>query len=187
MDIFPWSSFYPSYRLLYMSHIVLAWCVILCVIVPGPPVGILFPEVRTNSVRLIWQPPAQPNGIILGECTIYKMSSMILDIIMTHCIFLLCWSKEKDISQFDFVLQPHCSLCTSFCWSLCLLSLSDHIQKKLFKQQRRHRRRAEPQRATVHSDWTETRNGLCIPPHCSNTKGLGGGCWSFGGHNWKKR
>uniref|UniRef100_A0A8C5E0T0 Protein sidekick-2-like n=1 Tax=Gouania willdenowi TaxID=441366 RepID=A0A8C5E0T0_GOUWI len=35
--------------------------------VPGPPVGILFPEVRTTSVRLIWQPPAQPNGIILGE------------------------------------------------------------------------------------------------------------------------
>ncbi|MGH0121573.1 UNVERIFIED_CONTAM: hypothetical protein FKN15_040700 [Acipenser sinensis] len=36
--------------------------------VPGPPVGILFPEVRTTSVRLIWQSPAQPNGIILGEC-----------------------------------------------------------------------------------------------------------------------
>uniref|UniRef100_A0A8C8D0G2 Sidekick cell adhesion molecule 2a n=1 Tax=Oncorhynchus tshawytscha TaxID=74940 RepID=A0A8C8D0G2_ONCTS len=34
--------------------------------VPGPPVGILFPEVRTGSVRLIWQPPAQPNGIILA-------------------------------------------------------------------------------------------------------------------------
>lgn len=35
--------------------------------VPGPPVGILFPEVRSSSVRLIWQSPAQPNGIILGE------------------------------------------------------------------------------------------------------------------------
>ncbi|XP_061232916.1 protein sidekick-2 [Neopsephotus bourkii] len=34
--------------------------------VPGPPVGILFPEVRTTLVRLIWQPPAEPNGIILG-------------------------------------------------------------------------------------------------------------------------
>lgn len=34
--------------------------------VPGPPVGILFPEVRTTSVRLIWQSPLQPNGIILG-------------------------------------------------------------------------------------------------------------------------
>lgn len=34
--------------------------------VPGPPVVILFPEVRTTSVRLIWQPPSQPNGIILG-------------------------------------------------------------------------------------------------------------------------
>lgn len=35
--------------------------------VPGPPVGILFPEVRTTSVRLIWQSPSQPNGIILGS------------------------------------------------------------------------------------------------------------------------
>lgn len=35
--------------------------------VPGPPVGILFPEVRTTSVQLIWQPPAAPNGIILGR------------------------------------------------------------------------------------------------------------------------
>lgn len=29
--------------------------------------GILFPEVRTTSVRLIWQPPTTPNGIILGK------------------------------------------------------------------------------------------------------------------------
>lgn len=35
--------------------------------VPGPPVGMLFPEVRTTSVRLIWQPPTAPNGIILGR------------------------------------------------------------------------------------------------------------------------
>ncbi|KAM6297613.1 protein sidekick-2 [Aegotheles albertisi] len=34
--------------------------------VPGPPVGMLFPEVRTTSVRLVWQPPAAPNGIILA-------------------------------------------------------------------------------------------------------------------------
>ncbi|NXW47198.1 SDK2 protein, partial [Nyctiprogne leucopyga] len=34
--------------------------------VPGPPMGILFPEVRTTLVRLIWQPPAAPNGIILA-------------------------------------------------------------------------------------------------------------------------
>uniref|UniRef100_A0A3Q3GC25 Sidekick cell adhesion molecule 2a n=1 Tax=Labrus bergylta TaxID=56723 RepID=A0A3Q3GC25_9LABR len=44
--------------------------------VPGPPVGILFPEVRTTSVRLIWQPPAQPNGIILAyQITFRKNSS----------------------------------------------------------------------------------------------------------------
>lgn len=49
------------------------------VTVPGPPVGILFPEVRTTSVRLIWQPPAQPNGIILGEFTINRPSAMDFD------------------------------------------------------------------------------------------------------------
>ncbi|KAL7860443.1 hypothetical protein AOLI_G00167920 [Acnodon oligacanthus] len=43
--------------------------------VPGPPVGILFPEVRTNSVRLIWQPPAQPNGIILAYQITYRRNS----------------------------------------------------------------------------------------------------------------
>ncbi|XP_069050665.1 protein sidekick-2 isoform X3 [Lepisosteus oculatus] len=43
--------------------------------VPGPPVGILFPEVRTNSVRLIWQSPAQPNGIILAYQITYRLNS----------------------------------------------------------------------------------------------------------------
>ncbi|XP_077474176.1 protein sidekick-2-like isoform X2 [Stigmatopora argus] len=43
--------------------------------VPGPPVGILFPEVRTTSVRLIWQPPSQPNGIILAYQITYRKNS----------------------------------------------------------------------------------------------------------------
>ncbi|XP_041941993.1 protein sidekick-2 isoform X3 [Alosa sapidissima] len=43
--------------------------------VPGPPMGILFPEVRTSSVRLIWQPPAQPNGIILAYQITYRRNS----------------------------------------------------------------------------------------------------------------
>ncbi|XP_046721614.1 protein sidekick-2 isoform X4 [Silurus meridionalis] len=43
--------------------------------VPGPPVGILFPEVRTTSVRLIWQPPAKPNGIILAYQITYRRNS----------------------------------------------------------------------------------------------------------------
>uniref|UniRef100_A0AAQ5Y217 Sidekick cell adhesion molecule 1a n=1 Tax=Amphiprion ocellaris TaxID=80972 RepID=A0AAQ5Y217_AMPOC len=34
--------------------------------VPGPPVRMVFPEVRLSSVRVVWQPPAFPNGIILG-------------------------------------------------------------------------------------------------------------------------
>ncbi|XP_036427826.1 protein sidekick-2 [Colossoma macropomum] len=43
--------------------------------VPGPPVGILFPEVRTTSVRLIWQSPSQPNGIILAYQITYRLNS----------------------------------------------------------------------------------------------------------------
>ncbi|KAF4793639.1 hypothetical protein TURU_109254 [Turdus rufiventris] len=35
---------------------------------PGPPVRMVFPEVRLTSVRIVWQPPEEPNGIIL-ECT----------------------------------------------------------------------------------------------------------------------
>ncbi|TNN03245.1 hypothetical protein fugu_000274 [Takifugu bimaculatus] len=43
--------------------------------VPGPPVGILFPEVRTTSVRLIWQSPSEPNGIILAYQITYHHNS----------------------------------------------------------------------------------------------------------------
>ncbi|XP_030196012.1 protein sidekick-2 isoform X4 [Gadus morhua] len=43
--------------------------------VPGPPVGILFPEVRTTSVRLIWQSPSQPNGIVLAYQITYRLNS----------------------------------------------------------------------------------------------------------------
>ncbi|KAM9296045.1 protein sidekick-2 [Gastrophryne carolinensis] len=43
--------------------------------VPGPPVGILFPEVRTTSVRLIWQSPAAPNGIILAYQITYRLNT----------------------------------------------------------------------------------------------------------------
>ncbi|XP_036263560.1 protein sidekick-2 isoform X2 [Pipistrellus kuhlii] len=43
--------------------------------VPGPPTGILFPEVRTTSVRLIWQPPAAPNGIILAYQVTHRLNA----------------------------------------------------------------------------------------------------------------
>lgn len=43
--------------------------------VPGPPMGILFPEVRTTSVRLIWQPPAAPNGIILAYQITHRLNA----------------------------------------------------------------------------------------------------------------
>uniref|UniRef100_A0A8B7WI49 Protein sidekick-1 n=1 Tax=Castor canadensis TaxID=51338 RepID=A0A8B7WI49_CASCN len=32
---------------------------------PGPPVRLVFPEVRLTTVRIVWQPPEEPNGVIL--------------------------------------------------------------------------------------------------------------------------
>uniref|UniRef100_A0AAQ5ZPJ0 Sidekick cell adhesion molecule 1a n=1 Tax=Amphiprion ocellaris TaxID=80972 RepID=A0AAQ5ZPJ0_AMPOC len=43
--------------------------------VPGPPVRMVFPEVRLSSVRVVWQPPAFPNGIILGYQISYRLDS----------------------------------------------------------------------------------------------------------------
>ncbi|XP_040002524.1 protein sidekick-1-like [Xiphias gladius] len=43
--------------------------------VPGPPVRMVFPEVRLSSVRVVWQPPANPNGIILGYQISYCLDS----------------------------------------------------------------------------------------------------------------
>nr|XP_004568386.1 protein sidekick-1 isoform X1 [Maylandia zebra] len=43
--------------------------------VPGPPVRMVFPEVRLSSVRVVWQPPASPNGIILGYQISYRLDS----------------------------------------------------------------------------------------------------------------
>ena len=28
---------------------------------------LVFPEVRLTSVRIVWQPPEEPNGVILGK------------------------------------------------------------------------------------------------------------------------
>ncbi|XP_056317966.1 protein sidekick-1 [Danio aesculapii] len=41
--------------------------------VPGPPVRLMFPEVRLSSVRVVWQPPSEPNGIIMGYQISYRL------------------------------------------------------------------------------------------------------------------
>ncbi|KAM7419591.1 hypothetical protein PAMA_016613 [Pampus argenteus] len=43
--------------------------------VPGPPVRMVFPEVRLSSVRVVWQPPTKPNGVILGYQISYRLDS----------------------------------------------------------------------------------------------------------------
>ncbi|XP_020658047.3 protein sidekick-1 isoform X2 [Pogona vitticeps] len=42
---------------------------------PGPPVRLVFPEVRLTSVRVVWQPPEEPNGIILGYQIAYRLAT----------------------------------------------------------------------------------------------------------------
>ncbi|TRY81509.1 hypothetical protein DNTS_009917, partial [Danionella cerebrum] len=41
--------------------------------VPGPPVRLMFPDVRLTSVRVVWQPPSQPNGVIMGYQISYRL------------------------------------------------------------------------------------------------------------------
>uniref|UniRef100_A0A670YH85 Sidekick cell adhesion molecule 1 n=1 Tax=Pseudonaja textilis TaxID=8673 RepID=A0A670YH85_PSETE len=43
--------------------------------IPGPPVRLVFPEVRLTSVQIMWQPPEEPNGIILGYQIAYRLAS----------------------------------------------------------------------------------------------------------------
>eukprot|EP00063_Salmo_salar_P066766 XP_014041601.1 PREDICTED: protein sidekick-1-like [Salmo salar] len=43
--------------------------------VPGPPVRLLFPEVSLTSVRVVWQPPTDPNGIIMGYQIAYRLDA----------------------------------------------------------------------------------------------------------------
>uniref|UniRef100_A0A8D2IZ62 Sidekick cell adhesion molecule 1 n=1 Tax=Varanus komodoensis TaxID=61221 RepID=A0A8D2IZ62_VARKO len=42
---------------------------------PGPPVRLVFPEVRLTSVRIVWQPPEEPNGILLGYQIAYRLAT----------------------------------------------------------------------------------------------------------------
>ncbi|EGV95786.1 Protein sidekick-1 [Cricetulus griseus] len=41
---------------------------------PGPPVRLVFPEVRLTAVRIVWQPPEEPNGVILGYQIAYRLA-----------------------------------------------------------------------------------------------------------------
>ncbi|KAM6424581.1 protein sidekick-1 isoform 3-T3 [Liasis olivaceus] len=43
--------------------------------VPGPPVRLVFPEVKLTSVQIMWQPPEEPNGIILGYQIAYRLAT----------------------------------------------------------------------------------------------------------------
>lgn len=40
--------------------------------VPGPPVRLWFPDVTSNTVKIMWSPPLEPNGIITGYMVSYR-------------------------------------------------------------------------------------------------------------------
>ncbi|XP_032182931.1 protein sidekick-1 isoform X1 [Mustela erminea] len=52
---------------------------------PGPPVRLVFPEVRLTSVRIVWQPPEEPNGIVLAPSTPVPAWSCPLSPCKSHC------------------------------------------------------------------------------------------------------
>uniref|UniRef100_UPI00398E8C7C protein sidekick-1 isoform X2 n=1 Tax=Pristiophorus japonicus TaxID=55135 RepID=UPI00398E8C7C len=43
--------------------------------VPGPPIRLVFPEVQLTSLRVVWQTPENPNGIILGYQIAYRLAT----------------------------------------------------------------------------------------------------------------
>uniref|UniRef100_A0A803TMX5 Sidekick cell adhesion molecule 1 n=1 Tax=Anolis carolinensis TaxID=28377 RepID=A0A803TMX5_ANOCA len=57
---------------------------------PGPPVRLVFPEVRLMSVRIVWQPPEEPNGIILGKFLLNFSAAKLLGPKTTRdCVLLI--------------------------------------------------------------------------------------------------
>ena len=56
-----------------IAHIILV--IIFVLSVPGPPSSIYFPDVSEHSARIVWSPPLQPNGIILGYRVAYREKS----------------------------------------------------------------------------------------------------------------
>ncbi|XP_048761303.2 protein sidekick-2-like isoform X2 [Ostrea edulis] len=44
--------------------------------VPGPPVRLWFPEVTSNTVKIMWSPPLEPNGIITGYMVTYRRDDL---------------------------------------------------------------------------------------------------------------
>lgn len=40
--------------------------------IPGPPVRLWFPDVTSNTVKIMWSPPLEPNGIITGYMVSYR-------------------------------------------------------------------------------------------------------------------
>ena len=48
--------------------------VCLFVTVPGPPSSVYFPEVTWTTVRIVWSPPLEPNGVIRFYRVSYRQS-----------------------------------------------------------------------------------------------------------------
>lgn len=40
---------------------------------PGPPSAVYFPDVTNTAVRIVWEPPRQPNGLIRGYRVAYGL------------------------------------------------------------------------------------------------------------------
>lgn len=169
--------------------------------VPGPPVGILFPEVRTTSVQLIWQPPAAPNGIILGMWGAVPSA-------------LLCRGCRRPVGAGINVtgqgptpghpestskppIAPRVGTTPPLlslgreegCSECCSLprSLPAHPPPQHHGGQRGGRRGAEPQHPALHGHGFAARIHLPVPHRRADPQGLGRGGRSPGGDHGEER
>lgn len=68
-------------------------CVSVCVYAPwpsepfDPPQNVTFANVTTSSVVLLWQPPTEPNGIIVHYTIYYSHNNNVTEQVRhIHCV-----------------------------------------------------------------------------------------------------
>ena len=79
--------------------------------VPDRPYNVFFPDVSLDQVRMAWEPPMRPNGVILGYRISYKLDGTVDDISSSflpanarYCIIPLRWVIQKRSEDYS----EHC-------------------------------------------------------------------------------
>ena len=109
--------------------------------IPGPPANLQFSEITMNTLKVSWEPPAKPNGEILGYIVAYETAEQDESkcYCATHksptliCIFCTSFktstmnkSRAAQASSFLSTLIHTCSLEPK--WTTLLLPFWDFVQ-----------------------------------------------------------